>query len=92
MMRAILVNVVRLSFQTNLISRQFSFGEISSVIEKVDDKLGGKLDCVIVDYIQLCKFSGQGVTYDANSQINSYVTFFRRLAQNFKKEIKEDGN
>lgn len=71
--------------------KTFSFGEISSVIEKVDDKLGGKLDCVIVDYIQLCKFSGQGVTYDANSQINSYVTFFRRLAQNFKKEIKEDG-
>lgn len=71
--------------------KTFSFGEISSVIEKVDDKLGGKLDCVIVDYIQLCKFSGHGVTYDANSQINSYVTFFRRLAQNFKKEIKEDG-
>lgn len=71
--------------------KTFSFGEISAAIEKVDDKLGGKLDCVIVDYIQLCKFSGQGVTYDANSQINSYVTFFRRLAQNFKKEIKEDG-
>ena len=33
--------------------KTFSFGEISSVIEKVDDKLGGKLDCVIVDYIQL---------------------------------------
>lgn len=71
--------------------KTFSFGEISAAIEKVDDKLGGKLDCVIVDYIQLCKFSGHGVTYDANSQINSYVTFFRRLAQNFKKEIKEDG-
>ena len=71
--------------------KTFSFGEISAVLEKVDDKLGGKLDAVIVDYIQLCKFSGEGITYDANSQINSYVTFFRRLGQNFKKEILEDG-
>lgn len=65
----------------------FSFGEVSAVIEKVDDELGGTLDAVIVDYVQLCKFSGEGVTYDANSQINSYVTFFRRLAQRFRREV-----
>lgn len=69
----------------------FSFGEVTAVLEKIDDELGGKLDAVIVDYVQLCKFSGEGITYDANSQINSYVTFFRRLAQNFRKEIDANG-
>lgn len=70
----------------------FSFGEISAVLEKVDDELGGTLDAVIVDYIQLCKFSGDGMTRDANAQINSYVTFFRRLSQNFRKEVDSNGN
>lgn len=69
----------------------FSFGEISAVLEKVDDELGGKLDAVIVDYIQLCKFSGSGMTKDANAQINSYVTFFRRLSQNFRKVVDANG-
>lgn len=72
--------------------KSFSFGEITAVLEKVDDELDHQLDAVIVDYIQLCKFSGSGMAYDANSQINSYVTFFRRLAQNFRKEIDQDGN
>ena len=71
--------------------KSFSFGEIAAVLEKVDEQLDGKLDAVIVDYIQLCKFSGSGMTTDANAQINSYVTFFRRLAQNFRKVVKEDG-
>lgn len=70
----------------------FSFGEVTAVLEKVDDELGGKLDAVIVDYVQLCKFSDSGVSYDANSQINSYVTFFRRLSQNFRKEVDPNGN
>lgn len=70
----------------------FSFTEIDMVLSKVDEELEGGLDAVIVDYIQLCKFSGSGMTYDANSQINSYVTFFRRLSQSFgsgdnKKQI-----
>lgn len=70
----------------------FSFTEIDMVLNKVDEELEGGLDALIVDYIQLCKFSGSGVTYDANSQINSYVTFFRRLSQSFgsgehKKQI-----
>ena len=69
----------------------FSFGEITAALDNVDEQLkretGNGLDAVIVDYIQLCKFSGSGMTYDANAQINSYVTFFRRLAQNFKKEV-----
>ena len=73
----------------------FSFGEISAVLEKVDDELksvtGFGLDAVIVDYIQLCKFSGSGMTSDANAQINSYVTFFRRMAQNFRKEVDSNG-
>lgn len=69
----------------------FSFGEIIAVLEETDDKVraetGRGLDALIVDYVQLCKFSGDGMTYDANSQINSYVTFFRRLSQNFRKEV-----
>ena len=73
----------------------FSFGEIATTLEKVDDQLkdetGFGIDAVIIDYIQLCKFSGSGMTYDANAQINSYVTFFRRLAQNFRKEKDANG-
>lgn len=69
----------------------FSFGEITSVLEMVDKKLNGRLDCVIVDYIQLCKFSGEGVVSNETSQINAYVSFFRRLSQNFKKEVAPDG-
>lgn len=74
----------------------FSFGEITAVLEKVDDELikdnGYGIDAVIVDYVQLCKFSGSGMTTDANAQINSYVTFFRRLGQNFRKVRDENGN
>lgn len=70
----------------------FSFGEITAVLEKVDDELNHQLDAVIVDYVQLCKFSGSGFTSDANAQINSYVTFFRRLCQNFRKEVDANGN
>lgn len=72
-----------------------SFGEITAALEKVDDELGKtglSLDAVIVDYVQLCKFSGSGMTSDANSQINSYVTFFRRLGQNFRKVVDAQGN
>lgn len=67
----------------------FSFGEIQAVLDKVDEQLGGKLDAVIVDYIQLCKFSGKGVISDETTQINAYASFFRRLSQNFKKAIDE---
>lgn len=75
----------------------FSFGEITATLEEVDDKLKKEgyengLDGVIVDYVQLCKFSGAGMAYDANSQINSYVTFFRRLAQCFRKVVDANGD
>ena len=69
----------------------FSFGEIQAVLEKVDEKLGGNLDAVIVDYIQLCKFSGKGVISDETTQINAYASFFRRISQNFKKITNENG-
>ena len=68
----------------------FSFGEIQAVLDKVDEKLGGKLDAVIVDYIQLCKFSGKGVISDETTQINAYASFFRRLSQNFKKVVDDN--
>lgn len=64
--------------------KTFSFTEIENVLMQVDKKLNHQLDAVFVDYIQLCKFSGQsGYTADANGQINAYVTFFRRLGQTF---------
>lgn len=69
----------------------FSFGEITAVLEEIDKKLNGHLDCVIVDYIQLCKFSGEGVVSNETSQVNAYVSFFRRLSQYFKKETHQDG-
>lgn len=69
----------------------FSFGEINAVLDEVDKKLNGRLDCVIVDYIQLCKFSGDGVVSNETSQINAYTAFFRRLSQNFKKVVNPDG-
>lgn len=70
----------------------FSFGEISTVLERIDDELNGELDAVIVDYAQLCKFSGSGLNYDTNTMVNSYVAFFRRLSQNFRHETDENGN
>ena len=39
----------------------------------------------------MCKFSGTGISGDANNQINAYVTFFRRLAQNFRKISNKEG-
>ena len=61
----------------------FSFGEIQSVLQKIDEQV--PIDALFVDYIQLCKFNGTGVTDNETSQVNAYVSFFRRLSQNFKK-------
>lgn len=72
--------------------KTFSFGEITRTLEKIDDLVQGGIKAVIVDYVQLCKFSGTGFTYDANSQINSYTVFFRRLAQSFRTLIDNQGH
>jgi replicative DNA helicase len=70
----------------------FTFSEITQVLEKLDDKLGGKLDALIVDYIQLCKFSDSTTINDnETSTINAYVSFFRRLSQNFRKVVDANG-
>lgn len=69
----------------------FSFGEIQAVLDKVDEQLGGNLDALIVDYAQLCKFSGSS-SKGETEQVNAYVSFFRRLSQNFKKTVDENGN
>ena len=71
----------------------FSFSEISSVLEKIDEELDafGGIDALVIDYIQLCKFSGSGYTSDVNSQINAYVTFFRRMSQNLRKKVDSSG-
>jgi hypothetical protein len=63
----------------------FSFTEITNVLEALDDKLNGNLNAVIVDYIQLCKFSTGGAHLgDDNRIINSYIDYFRKLAQSFR--------
>jgi replicative DNA helicase len=66
----------------------FSFSEISNTLEALDDKLNGNLDAVIVDYVQLCKFV-ENLTIDDNKMINSYVAYFRRLAQDFYSNGKK---
>lgn len=68
----------------------FSFTEISNTLEALDDKLGGNLDAVIVDYAQLCKFV-EGGTYlgDDNRIINYYVAYFRKIAQGFRSGKKK---
>ena len=68
----------------------FSFSEISNVLEALDDKLNGRLDALIVDYVQLCKFMEGGAHLgDDNRIINSYVAFFRKLAQGFRSGSKK---
>jgi hypothetical protein len=68
----------------------FSFTEISNTLEALDDKLNGYLDAVIVDYVQLCKFMEGGINLgDDNRIINSYVAFFRKLAQGFRSGKKK---
>ncbi len=66
-----------------------SFGEIHSMFEDIDTKLENGLDAFVIDYIQLLKFSGADSRYmDDNRVINSYVSFFRRLAINFRSRDK----
>lgn len=70
----------------------FSFGEIQQALYKVDDKLNGRLDAVIVDYIQLCKFANDsGISYSEVSTVNAYTSFFRRMSQNFRKVYDSSG-
>ena len=69
----------------------FTFSEIQQVLEDVDDQLGGKLDALIVDYAQLCKFNGSAVVDNETATINAYVSFFRRLSQNFRKTYDANG-
>ena len=64
----------------------FSFEEITNTLETLDDMLDGKLDVVIVDYVQLCKFmeGGASLGSDDNKIINAYIAFFRKLAHGFR--------
>lgn len=70
----------------------FTFSEIQQVLEDVDDQLGGNLDALIVDYAQLCKFNGSAAVDNETATINAYVSFFRRLSQNFRKTYDANGN
>lgn len=61
-----------------------SFSDIYNTFESIDNQLGGNLDGFMVDYVQLCKFVDTMKNSDDNRIINSYVTFFRRLAMKFR--------
>lgn len=71
--------------------KYFSMGEIQQTLTRVDEQLDGKLDAVIVDYIQLCKFAGSGINYSEVSTVNAYTSFFRRLSQNFRRVRDKNG-
>lgn len=71
--------------------RTFSFGEISEMLENVDDemleKTGVGLDGVIVDHMHLCKFNGSGNKFGSSSEEgNAYVSFFRKKAISFRRD------
>jgi replicative DNA helicase len=64
-----------------------SFAEIYAMLENIDDKLNGYLDGIVVDYVQLFKYSEGVVGGESdNKVVNSYVSFFRRLSQAFRDE------
>lgn len=70
-----------------------SFPEIQSKLIEVDDQLkketGYGLDCLMVDHIGLLAY-GKSSKGDSDMQvINSYVSFFRKLAIGFRRN--EDG-
>lgn len=77
---------LRILDETNF--SNYSFSEIKSLLQSVDDefiKVSGKgTDLIIVDHAQLLKFGGKGS--DTYSLMNEYVSFFRRMSLNFKKE------
>jgi replicative DNA helicase len=68
----------------------FSFDDITNTLETLDDTLGDGLDALVVDYVQLCKFSDGSVNLgNDNTVINAYVAFFRKLAQGFRSGKKK---
>lgn len=71
--------------------RTFSFSEIRSRLEKVDDEFmaqtGYGLDGVIWDHANLFKFNQSGSRKnDGNAEINEYISFIRKMGIAFRKD------
>ena len=74
----------------------FSFAEIKQRLYEFDDKCLaaglGHIDMIIVDHINLCKFVRKENSRDNEYQVgNMYVSFFRKLAVNFRND-RETGS
>lgn len=70
--------------------KNFSEGEIIQKLEEIDDEFGRKLDGVVLDHANLCKFyekSGDNV----GEATNKFVSLFRRLSNAFRLD-PETGN
>lgn len=67
----------------------YTFSEIKNLLLSVDDgflkQTGKGVDLIIVDHAQLLKFGGNAKT-DTYTIMNEYISFFRRISLNFKKE------
>lgn len=74
--------------------RSFSFEEIRKTLEEIDDYLeestGHGIDALFIDHINLCKFNENKVAYKSGefSEINAYVSFFRKLSMSFRLDTK----
>lgn len=72
--------------------KTFTFGEITSKLEEVDDKIPGGIDVIYWDHANLFKFStGPQKNMAVGETINAYISFIRRLSIRFRRS-KENPN
>lgn len=62
--------------------KMFSEGEIIQKLEEIDDELDKKLDGVVLDHANLCKFYSS--SENSTESTNRYVSLFRRLSNAFR--------
>ena len=70
--------------------KTFSFPEITQRLEEVDNKFGNKLDGVVLDHANLCKFYATNSADNTCESTNQYISYFRRLSIAFRRN-QEDG-
>lgn len=68
----------------------FSEGEIIQKLEEIDDEFGRKLDGVVLDHANLCKFYEKS-SDNVGEATNRFVSLFRRLSNAFRLD-PETGN
>jgi len=62
--------------------KMFSEGEIIQKLEEIDDEFDKKLDGVVLDHANLCKFYSS--SENTTESTNRYVSLFRRLSNAFR--------